>query len=143
MSLKTSNDWNQFLVRFLLAFGFWEVVAFPLRMLFFSKFYFDPSLSSIFVPMANIYWIGPIAADFVTIFALGALYFLCKGGLPEGLVGGLLFGILFSISAYLGPVLILSTFLKIGSLPIWWVWVVFQSLQAITVSAIYSLLVRE
>lgn len=143
MSLKTSNDWNQFLVRFLLAFGFWEVVAFPLRMLFFSKFYFDPSLSNIFVPIANIYWLGPIAADFATIFTLGALYFLCKGGLPEGLVGGLLFGILFSISAYLGPVLILSTFLKIGSLPIWWVWVVFQSLQAITVSAIYSLLVRE
>jgi hypothetical protein len=143
MSLKTSDDWNQFLLRFLLAFAFWEVVAFPLRMLFFSKFYFDPSLSGIFVPMANVYWLGPIAADFLSIFALGALYFLCKRGLPEGLVGGLLFGTLFSLSAYVGPTLMLTTFLQIGNLPIWWIWVIFQTLQAITVSVIFSLLVRN
>jgi hypothetical protein len=73
MSLKTSNDWNQFLIRFLLAFAFWEVIAFPLRMLFFSKFYYDPNLSGIFVSIANIYWLGPIAADFLSILTLGAL----------------------------------------------------------------------
>lgn len=143
MSLKTSNDWNQFLIRFLLAFTFWEVIAFPLRMLFFSKFYYDPSLSGIFVSIANVYWLGPIAADFLSILTLGALYYLGKNGMPEGLVGGLLFGILFSTAAYVGPILLLTTFLKIGSLPVWWIWVLFQSLQAIVVSVVYSLTIRD
>ncbi len=143
MSLKTSNDWNQFLIRFLLAFAFWEVIAFPLRMLFFSKFYYDPNLSGIFVSIANIYWLGPIAADFLSILTLGALYYLGRFSMPDGLVGGLLFGVLFSIAAYVGPILLLTTFLKIGSLPVWWIWVLFQSLQAIVVSVVYSLTIRD
>jgi hypothetical protein len=113
MSLKTSNDWNQFLIRFLLAFAFWEVIAFPLRMLFFSKFYYDPSLSGIFVSIANVYWLGPIAADFLSILTLGALVLSRKDlGCQKDWSADLLFGVLFSTAAYVGPILLLTTFLK-------------------------------
>ena len=73
MSLTTSKDWNQFLIRFIVAFAFWEVLAFPLRMLFFSKFYHDPNIQNMFMRIADVYWLGPIAADFLGIFALGFL----------------------------------------------------------------------
>ena len=139
MSLKSSNDWNHYLLRFLLAFAFWEVLAFPLRLLFFSKFYHDPSLSRIFISISDVYWLGPILADFIGIFALGAAYFIGRGGFPVGLVGGLLFGFTFSIAAYFAPTLLLTSVTSIVPNNLWWVWVSFLSLQAITVSIVYSI----
>lgn len=143
MSLSTSRDWNQFLLRFIIAFAFWEVLAFPLRMLFFSKFYHNPELQSIFVPVAEIYWLGPISAEFIGIFVIGFLYTLIQKGLPEGLVGGLLFGFLFSIAGFVSPTLFLTTLTNLAPNSLWWIWVLFLSLQTITVSSIYSVSLTE
>ena len=143
MSIRTSKDWNQFLIRFIVAFAFWEVIAFPLRMLFFSKFYHDPSIQSVFVNIADVYWLGPITADFIGIFALGYLYSLVKSGLPEGLVGGILFSLSFSLAAYVSPVLFVTSLTNIAPLALWWIYVLFLSLQAIIVTSIYSISFSE
>lgn len=139
MSLTTSRDWNQFLIRFIVAFAFWEVLAFPIRMLFFSKFYHDPGIQNMFTRIADVYWLGPIAADFLGIFALGFLYSFVKNGLPDGLVGGILFGFSFSIAAFVAPILFVTSLTTIAPLGLWWIWVLFLSIQSITVSCIYSI----
>jgi predicted membrane-bound spermidine synthase len=143
MSLTTSKDWNQFLIRFIVAFAFWEVLAFPLRMLFFSKFYHDPSIQSMFIRIADVYWLGPIAADFLGIFALGFLYAFVKNGLPEGLVGGILFGFAFSIAAFVAPVLFVTSLTIIAPTALWWIWVLFLSMQTLVVSSVYSVSLSE
>lgn len=143
MNLNTSKDWNQFLLRFLIAFAFWEVLAFPLRMLFFSKFYHDPSIESLFIRIADVYWLGPISAEFLGIFFLGLLFYLVKSGLPEGLVGGLLFGTVFSIAAFVAPVLFLTTLTQVAPAALWWIWVLFLTIQTITVSSIYSVSISD
>lgn len=143
MSLKTSKDWNQFLVRFFLAFAFWEVIAFPLRVLFFSKFYHNPELQGLFVRIADVYWIGPIAADFIGIFALGLLYNLSKNSLPGGLVGGLLYGVLVSVFGFVAPTLFVSSLTYVAPVGLWWVWVMFLSLQTLVTSVVFSLSVSE
>ncbi|GBF50187.1 hypothetical protein LPTSP4_17110 [Leptospira ryugenii] len=137
--VQKTETWNRILVRFLLAFAFWEVVAIPLRMLFFSKFYFDPNFKAVFVPMHEVYWIGPIAGDLIQCFFLALLFVFSKQQLPEGLVGGILFGFLFAITAYVGPVLLLTNLTNLTANYVWWVWVAFQTLFSITVSSIYSI----
>ncbi|TGN06901.1 hypothetical protein [Leptospira ilyithenensis] len=139
MKSPNTDTWNRILVRFLLAFAFWEAVAIPLRMLFFSKFYFDPSLKGIFVPIADVYWVGPIAGDLLQTLFLGILYGYAKENLPKGLVGGLLFGLLFSLTAYVGLVLFLSNLIQITPTILWWVWAGYQTLFALATGAIYSI----
>jgi hypothetical protein len=143
MSLRTSKDWNQFLVRFLIAFSFWEVIAFPLRILFFSKFYHSLEYTKFFLPIAEVYWLVPIAAEILLIFTLGALYYLCRTGLPFGLVGGLLFGALVSLFAFVSPNLILLEFTKAIPANLSWIWVLYLSLQVMIVSGVYSVSFSE
>jgi hypothetical protein len=139
MHSPKTETWNRILVRFLLAFAFWEAIGIPLRMLFFSKFYFDPSLRGSFVPVADVYWIGPIAGDLIQTLFLSFLYVYSKENLPVGLVGGILFGLIYAITAFVGPTLILTNLTNFVPLQLAWVWVGFQTLFSVAVGAILSI----
>ncbi|TGN18937.1 hypothetical protein [Leptospira idonii] len=139
MKSPNTETWNRILVRFLLAFAFWEAVAIPLRMLFFSKFYFDPSLQSLFVSMTDVYWLGPVAGDLIQSLFMAILFAYAREGLPEGLLGGLGFGILFSLGAVVGPTLFLSTLTQFAPTSLLWVWAGYQTLFSIVAGSIYSI----
>lgn len=139
MHSPKTETWNRILVRFLLAFAFWEAIAIPLRMLFFSKFYFEPSLKGIFVPVADVYWIGPIAGDLVQTLFLAILYVYARESLPKGLVGGILFGLIYAITSALGTTLVLSNLTQVAPTLLWWVWACFQTIYAMTVGSIFSI----
>lgn len=139
--MKTINtdSLNRILIRFLLAFAFWETVSIPLRMLFFSKFYFDPLLKGIFVPVADIYWIGPIAGDLIQTLFLAFMFAYSRASLPNGLIGGILFGLVYSMTAFVGMTLVLSNLTNIVPTSLWWIWVGYETLYAIIVGSIFSI----
>ncbi|MDZ4725422.1 MAG: hypothetical protein SH817_04655 [Leptospira sp.] len=139
MNSPKTETWNRILVRFLLAFAFWEAISIPLRMLFFSKFYFDPSLRGIFVPVSDVYWIGPIAGDLIQTLFLAILYVYARPSLPNGLVGGILFGIVYAITANMGVTLVLTSLTNVAPTLIWWVWAGFQTLYAIIAGSVFSI----
>jgi len=108
-------------------------------MLFFSKFYFDPSLRGIFVPVSDVYWIGPIAGDLIQTLFLAILYVYARPSLPNGLVGGILFGIVYAITANMGVTLVLTSLTNVAPTLIWWVWAGFQTLYAIIAGSVFSI----
>ncbi|EMF80669.1 hypothetical protein LEP1GSC188_3695 [Leptospira weilii serovar Topaz str. LT2116] len=138
MSLKTAKDWNQFLLRLFIAFGFWEVISVPLRSLLFSRFYYDPSYKSFFQSVGMILWVGPILADLIQVFFLGTLIRLAKDSLPHGIVGGLIVAICFSLAAYVGPAISILNFINVIPSLIVWLWVFSQFLLTLLASLILT-----
>jgi len=136
-SLNTEK-WNRILVRFLLAFSFWEAVSIPLRMLFFSKFYFDPNFKGIFVPITDVFWIAPVFSDLVFTLSFGVLYSLIKDSLPQGLVGGFLVGILVSIIGFVSPMLWTLSLTNFAPVVLVWVWVAYYAIFTTVTAVIYS-----
>ncbi|EMN51295.1 hypothetical protein LEP1GSC088_4382 [Leptospira interrogans str. L1207] len=113
MSLKTAKDWNQFLLRLFIAFGFWEVISVPLRSLLFSRFYYDPTYKNFFQSVGMILWVGPIVADLIQVFFLGMIIRLAKDSLPTGIVGSLIIAICFSLAAHVGPAISILNFVNV------------------------------
>lgn len=138
MGLRNSKDWNRFLLRFFIAFGFWEVASVPLRTLLFSIFYYDPLYHFFFIPVAEVLWIGPIAADLIQVFFLGILITLTRANLPIGIVGGILVGFSFSIAAFAAPTLSVLHLTRAVPTQIAWLWVLYQSILVLVASLIYS-----
>ena len=129
--------WNHLIIRFLVSFAFWEVLSFPVKMLFFSKFYYSSEFKHVFTPIADIYWIIPAFADMIQIFITGFLYFLAKHTLPEKYAGGFLFGLLLS-GIFVSIVLFLQSFTSAFPLQILWIWFLYEAFLSVTVSLIYS-----
>jgi len=129
--------WNQFLIRFFLAFAFWEAFSFPVKILLFSKFYYNIELTGLFVQMRDVYWVVPIVADFIQIFAIGVLYNLARKSLPENISGGVVFGLLISILFMSIPLFMISFTNSMTNL-IWWTWAIYQFIESLTVSVIFS-----
>ncbi|EMN45668.1 hypothetical protein [Leptospira weilii] len=138
MSLKTAKDWNQFLLRLFIAFGFWEVISVPLRSLLFSRFYYDSIYKNFFQSVGMILWVGPILADLVQVFFLGILIRLAKDSLPGGIVGGLIVAICFSLAAYVGPAISILNFVNVLPNLIVWLWVFSQFLLTLISSLILT-----
>ncbi|TGK37859.1 hypothetical protein EHO65_15215 [Leptospira andrefontaineae] len=143
MGLRTAKDWNQFLLRFFVALGIWEVASVSLRTLLFSTFYFDPNLKNFFVPMSQVFWIGPIVADILEVFFIGILASLVRPALPYGLLGGLLTGICFSIAAFVAPALAISQFTGAFPVKLVWLWVFYQSVLSILASFVFTFTSEE
>ena len=129
--------WNQFLIRFFLAFAFWEAFSFPVKILLFSKFYYNVDLSGLFVQMKDVYWVVPIGADFIQIFAIGVIYTLARKSLPENISGGVIIGLMVSLLFISIPLFMISFTSPIPGI-IWWTWAIYQFIESITVSVIYS-----
>ncbi|AYV55805.1 hypothetical protein [Leptospira kmetyi] len=138
MSLRTAKDWNQFLLRLFIAFGFWEVISVPLRSLLFSRFYYDPTYKGFFQSVGMILWVGPIVADLIQVFFLGILIRLAKDSLPTGIVGGLIVAICFSLAAYVGPAISILNFINVLPSLIVWLWVFSQFLLTLISSLILA-----
>lgn len=138
MGLRTAKDWNQFLLRFFVALGIWEVASVTLRTLLFSVFYYDPNLKSFFIPISQVVWVGPIVADLLQVFFLGILVSLAKLSLPYGIIGGLLAGIVFSVAAYAAPALAISQFTGAFPAKIVWLWVFYQTVLTLAISLVFS-----
>ncbi|EPG74325.1 hypothetical protein LEP1GSC058_3578 [Leptospira fainei serovar Hurstbridge str. BUT 6] len=138
MGLRNSKDWNRFLLRFFVAFGFWEVISVPLRTLLFSVFYYDPLFRSFFVPITEIFWIGPIAADLIQVFFVGLLITFARAALPIGILGGILAGFVFSVAAFVAPILSILHLTRAVPTQIAWLWVFYQSVLILIASLIYS-----
>ncbi|RHX92344.1 hypothetical protein [Leptospira stimsonii] len=143
MSLKTAKDWNQFLLRLFIAFGFWEVISVPLRSLLFSRFYYDPAYKSFFQSVGMILWVGPIVADLIQVFFLGILIRLSKESLPSGIVGGLIVAVCFSLAAYVGPAISVLNFINVLPNMIVWLWVFSQFLLTLISSLILTYSAEE
>ncbi|PJZ71226.1 hypothetical protein CH373_01560 [Leptospira perolatii] len=139
MGLHSTRDWNRFLLRFFIAFGFWEVISVPLRSLLFSAFYYDSSLRTFFTPVSEIQWIAPILSDLVQVFFLGIVVTLARSSFQFGIIGGIVTGISFSIAGFIAPVFGALQFTK--SLPnkILWAWVFYQSALTLVGSLIYAI----
>ncbi|MCB1157931.1 MAG: hypothetical protein H7A25_02080 [Leptospiraceae bacterium] len=101
-----SNAIHVYLVRFAVIFVLWEVIAFPLRLLFFSA---DTNtaneLMTRFLP--GFFWTGIFTADIISVAFIGVLCDLLRPVVPRGIYGGLTLGFLFSVSAYSGLVVML------------------------------------
>ncbi|EMS86299.1 hypothetical protein [Leptospira noguchii] len=138
MSLKTAKDWNQFLLRLFIAFGFWEVISVPLRSLLFSRFYYDPTYKNFFQSVGMILWVGPIVADLIQVFFLGIIIRLAKDSLPTGIVGGLIIAICFSLAAYVGPAISILNFVNVLPSMVVWLWVFSQFLLTLISSLILT-----
>ncbi|TGK01482.1 hypothetical protein EHQ53_07665 [Leptospira langatensis] len=138
MGLRTTKDWNQFLLRFFVALGVWEVASVTLRTLLFSVFYYDPNLKNFFIPISQIVWVGPIVADLIQVFFLGLLVTLARPSLPYGLLGGLVAGLSFSIAAYAAPALAISQFTGAFPIKLLWLWVFYQSVLTLIGAFIFS-----
>lgn len=138
MNSLNAEKWNRILVRFLLAFSFWEAVSIPLRMLFFSKFYFDPNFKGIFVPITDVFWLAPVFSDLVFTLSFGVLYSLIKDSLPQGLVGGFLVGIVISIIGYVSPMLWTLSLTNFAPSILVWVWVAYYAIFTTVTAVIYS-----
>ncbi|EKO62724.1 hypothetical protein LEP1GSC082_4434 [Leptospira kirschneri str. H2] len=138
MSLKTAKDWNQFLLRLFIAFGFWEVISVPLRSLLFSRFYYDPTYKNFFQSVGMILWVGPIVADLIQVFFLGMIIRLAKDSLPTGIVGGLIVAICFSLAAYVGPTISILNFINVLPSLVVWLWVFSQFLLTLISSLILT-----
>lgn len=132
-----SKIWNHLIIRFLVSFASWEVLSFPIKMLFFSKFYYSTEFKQFFVPMIDIYWIIPAFADIMQIFVTGFLYYLAKHTLPEKYAGGFLFGLLLS-GIFASIALLLQSFTTVFPIKILWIWFLYEALMSIIVSVIYS-----
>ncbi|AXX16962.1 hypothetical protein [Leptospira borgpetersenii] len=143
MSLKTAKDWNQFLLRLFIAFGFWEVISVPLRSLLFSRFYYDSIYKNFFQSVGMILWVGPILADLVQVFFLGVIVRLAKNSLPVGIVGGLIVAICFSLAAYVGPAISILNFVNVLPSLIVWLWVFSQFLLTLLASLILTYIAEE
>ncbi len=143
MGLSTAKDWNQFLLRYFVALGIWEVASVTLRTLLFSVFYYDPNLKSFFTPVAQIVWIGPIVADLTQVFFLGIIVTLARPSLPYGIIGGLLAGFCFSIAAYAAPALSISQFTGAFPIKIVWLWVFYQTILTLISSLVFSFTSEE
>ncbi|MFB5650908.1 hypothetical protein ACE5IS_09710 [Leptospira wolffii] len=143
MGLRTAKDWNQFLLRFFVALGIWEIASVTLRTLLFSVFYYDPNLKSFFVPVSQIVWIGPIVADLLQVFFLGVIVSLARPSLPYGIIGGLLVGMLFSVAAYAAPALAISQFTGAFPVKIVWLWVFYQTILTLITSLAFSFTAEE
>ena len=87
--------------------------------------------------MKDIFWAGPVFADFIQIFIIGALYTLSKRSLPESISGGFLFGLLISVF-FASIALFMASFTNSMNNTIWWVWALYQFIESVTVSVIYS-----
>ncbi|EKR74020.1 hypothetical protein [Leptospira noguchii] len=138
MSLKTAKDWNQFLLRLFISFGFWEVISVPLRSLLFSRFYYDPTYKNFFQSVGMILWVGPIVADLIQVFFLGIIIRLAKDSLPTGIVGGLIIAICFSLAAYVGPAISILNFVNVLPSMVVWLWVFSQFLLTLISSLILT-----
>ncbi|MBM9590366.1 hypothetical protein JWG41_07915 [Leptospira sp. 201903075] len=138
MSSLNTEKWNRILVRFLLAFSFWEAVSIPLRMLFFSKFYFDPNFKGTFILITDVFWLAPVFSDLVFTLSFGVLYSLIKDSLPEGLVGGFLVGILVSIIGFVSPMLWTLSLTNFAPPVLVWVWVAYYAIFTTITAVIYS-----
>lgn len=138
MSLKTVKDWNQFLLRLFIAFGFWEVISVPLRSLLFSRFYYDSTYKNFFQSVGMILWAGPIVADLILVFFLGMIIRLAKDSLSTGIVGGLIIAICFSLAAYVGLAISILNFMNILPNLIVWLWVFSQFLLTLISSLILT-----
>lgn len=143
MSLKTAKDWNQFLLRLFIAFGFWEVISVPLRSLLFSRFYYDSIYKNFFQSVGMILWVGPILADLVQVFFLGVIVQLAKNSLPVGIVDGLIVAICFSLAAYVGPAIYILNFVNVLPSLIVWLWVFSQFLLTLLASLIFTYIAEE
>ncbi|WP_210410818.1 hypothetical protein [Leptospira sarikeiensis] len=143
MGLRTTKDWNQFLLRFFVALGLWEVAAVSLRTLLFSVFYFDPSFKDFFIPFSQVFWLGPIAADFLQVFFIGILVSLVRPSLPYGLLGGLLVGICFSIAAFAAPALAISQFTGAFPVKLVWLWAFYQTVLSILSCFVFTFSAEE
>ncbi|PJZ66712.1 hypothetical protein CH371_00975 [Leptospira wolffii] len=143
MGLRTAKDWNQFLLRFFVALGIWEIASVTLRTLLFSVFYYDPNLKSFFVPVSQIVWVGPIVADLLQVFFLGVIVSLARPSLPYGIIGGLLVGMLFSVAAYAAPALAISQFTGVFPVKIVWLWVFYQTILTLITSLAFSFTAEE
>ncbi|EPG65219.1 hypothetical protein EHQ27_04055 [Leptospira wolffii] len=143
MGLRTAKDWNQFLLRFFVALGIWEIASVTLRTLLFSVFYYDPNLKSFFVPVSQIVWVGPIVADLLQVFFLGVIVSLARPSLPYGIIGGLLVGMLFSVAAYAAPALAISQFTGAFPVKIVWLWVFYQTILTLITSLAFSFTAEE
>lgn len=129
--------WNNLLIRFIISFAFWEAFSLPVKMLFFSKFYYMAEFKSIFVPIIDIYWIGPVFADIIQIFFTGILYSLAKPSLPEKFAGGFLFGLAMA-GIFAGITIFTLSFTTVFPPQMLWVWSLYEALLSITVAVIYS-----
>jgi len=132
-----STFWNHLLIRFIISFAFWEAFSLPVKMLFFSKFYYMPAVKSIFVPIVDIYWLGPVFADFIQIFFTGVLYYLAKPSLPEKFAGGFLFGIVLA-GVFAGLTIFILSFTTVFPTQMVWVWCLYEALLSVSVAVIYS-----
>lgn len=135
--MKTAREWNQFLIRFLISFFFWEAISIPLRSLLFSRYYYDPTQTSFFIPMDEVNWLVLGIADFILIFFLGLISRFARKELPAGILGGILLGIVFSLAAFVGPTLALSALSATIPVFLLWIWVVYLSLLTLVSSCIF------
>jgi len=138
MNFSSAGFWNQFLVRFVVSFSFWEVLGFPLRLIFFSKFYNDVVYKNFFVSISDIYWPIPVLAEFVFVFFLGLLIQFSKSSLPEGISGGILFGLVFSVASYFSAAIFFVNFTLVSP-SIIWVWAAYSGILTIIVSSVYTM----
>ncbi|MCE9500637.1 MAG: hypothetical protein K8R21_09080 [Leptospira sp.] len=138
MKINSPGFWNQFLLRFIVAFSFWEVLGFPFRLVFFSKFYNDDLYRNFFVSVQDIYWPVPILAESVFVFFLGLLIQLSRHSLPEGISGGFVFGLIFSVCSYFSAAVFFVNFTQISSAVIW-VWALYSAILTIIVSGVYTI----
>lgn len=138
MSFQSTRFWNQFLVRYLIAFSFWEALGVPLRILFFAKLYGDSTYKTLFVPLGDLYWPLPFLADLIQVFFIGLISNSARKNLPDGIAGGFLFGIFFSIASYVSIAVLLLTFTMIPAFPLT-VMASVLSIQTIIVTVIFFL----
>lgn len=91
-----------------------------------------------FVPITDVFWLGPVFSDLSFTLAFGFLYVLMKESLPQGLVGGFLVGILVSIIGFVSPMLWTLSLTNFAPSALVWVWVAYYSIFTISTAVIYS-----
>ena len=132
-----SKVWNHILIRFLVSLAFWEALSFPLKMLFFSKFYYSNDFKSFFTPVTDINWIIPAIADMIQIFATGLIVSLARPSLPEKLAGGFLAGLILS-GIFVGITLFIQSFTSLFPTEFLWMWCLYEVFLSLTVAIIYT-----
>lgn len=91
-----------------------------------------------FVPITDVFWIGPVFSDLSFTLSFGFLYALMKESLPQGLVGGFLVGILVSIIGFVSPMLWTLSLTNFAPTVLVWVWVAYYAIFTISTAVIYS-----
>ncbi|MBE7412672.1 MAG: hypothetical protein L6Q54_13605 [Leptospiraceae bacterium] len=136
MIYVSSEFWNKFFNRFLIAFTFWEALGIPLRILFFAKLYEDTSFKSYFLTVGEIYWPFPFLVDLIQVFFIGLVSVFTRREPSGGIASGIFFGIFFSLGAYFSTSLLLMTFTTIPRFPLLMTAIVL-SIQTIIATSIF------